>query len=73
MALRDEAIRVIAEFAADKIPQAGIQQQIKIYQALGELLAGSEAVKAKTIARSLSRIAAQQMDFHGTLFGKDGQ
>jgi hypothetical protein len=72
MALKD-AINVLAVFAAEKVAECPLDQQVKIYQAIGEAIPDQQArANAKELARAISHAAALQLDFRFKLT-HDGQ
>lgn len=69
MFVRRAAIKSLVEFAKRKLAEAPIDEQIVIYQALGQAMPKREdRAKAKEIAKTLSRAAALQLDFSNALF-----
>ncbi len=62
-------VRLLVEFAMSKLADAPIDEQIRIYQALGDAMpTHQEREAAKEIAKALSRAAALQLDFSKQLF-----
>ena len=62
---KDDAVRILVDFAARKAPEASVNEQIVLYQALSQVfptLKGRE--QAAEICKALSRAAAMQLDFH---------
>lgn len=58
-----DALKVVVDFALKGAEASPVSEQIKLYQALGEVLpAPRDAAAAKEIAKTLSRAAALQLE-----------
>lgn len=64
-------VRILVEFAMSQLTQAPIDEQIKIYQALGDAMpTAKERALAKEIALSLSRASALELEFSNKLLNE---
>ena len=62
--IRRAAINVLNDLAKQVAPARSLEEQVKIYQALGDTLpTHRERKAAKLFARALSAAAARQMEF----------
>lgn len=61
--IKDRSVRALMEFASSKLPEASIEEQILLYQALGEALPKArQRAMASEVARALSLTAALQLN-----------
>lgn len=66
------AIKVLVDYAAVKVASEPVEKQVVIYHALAELMPTPKGRQdARELARTLSHVAALQMDFTGALFSAD--
>lgn len=66
---RTEALKVLLDWIGSRVTSAPIGEQIKVYEALGNLLpTETERRRATEIAITLSEVAKLQLDFGRQLF-----
>jgi hypothetical protein len=64
MPVSAHSVGILARAVAEKIGEFPVSERIKIYQALGESLAGDDTRgAARELARILSQAAAMELDF----------
>jgi hypothetical protein len=59
----NSSLKVLVDFAVERIPDLAQEDQIKMYQALSDILSEPAADAARNIAEALSKVAALQLDF----------
>ena len=70
MAVRAETLGVLLSVAGSQIGDYPLAEQITIYQALGDALPdGQQKLRARELARVLSRAEALQLDFKQSMKG----
>ena len=68
------SVGVLAEVAAARVHELSVEQQLPVYRALSETLADEGACRtARAVVRTLSRLAALQLQFQNLRRGVDSQ
>jgi len=63
MTRKAHAARVVTEFALTRLQTCSLDEQVKVYTAIAEILPGAPARRARELAIALSAAAAKQLEF----------